>query len=41
MQQLIAFVLIRHDTGGTGVFLRHLLPGEACDASQPTPSVSS
>lgn len=24
MQQLIAFVLIRHDTGGTGVFLRRV-----------------
>ena len=32
MQQLIAFVLIRHDTGGTGVFLRHLSPSGACDA---------
>ena len=40
MQQLIAFVLIRHDTRGTRVFLRHPLPGDAWDASQPTPSVS-
>ena len=40
MQQLIAFVLIRHDTRGTRVLLRHPLPGDAWDASQPTPSVS-
>jgi len=40
MQQLIAFVLIRHDTRGTRVFLRHPLPGDAWDASQPMPSVS-
>lgn len=41
MQQLIAFVLIRHDTRGTRVFLRHPLPGDAPDALHLTPSDSS
>ena len=41
MQQLIAFVLIRHDARGTRVFLRQPLPGDACNASQPTPTDSS
>ncbi len=40
MQQLIAFVLIRHDTRGTRVFLRHPLPGDALNALHLTPTDS-
>jgi anti-sigma regulatory factor (Ser/Thr protein kinase) len=41
MQQLIAFVLIRHDTRGTRVFLRQPLPGDALNALHLTPTDSS
>ena len=41
MQQLIAFVLIRHDARGTRVFLRQPLPGGALNALHLTPTESS
>jgi hypothetical protein len=40
MQQLIAFVVIRHDTRGTRVFLRHPVPGDALNGLHLTPSGS-
>jgi serine/threonine-protein kinase RsbW len=40
MQQLVAFVLIRHDSRGTRVLLRHPLSGDPLAALHLAPSVT-
>ena len=40
MQQLVAFVLIRHDTRGTRVLLRHPLSGDPLASLHPNPAVT-
>ena len=40
MQRLVAFVLIRHDSRGTRVLLRHPLSGDPLAALHLAPSVT-